>query len=451
MNAFHAYDIIGIYNKDFNKEDAYAIGYYLPDLLDCQKILIGRDVRDSTPEIFDYLTQGITDRGAAVYDLGLSTTPLVYWATAKYGFDASVMITASHNPKEYNGMKISKTNATPVGYDSGLNRLEKMILSKKPMPKATEKGEIHDFDIKKEYLAFLSGYSSDFSALKTVIDCSNGMASLFVKEVLGNNPIYLYDELDGSFPNHEANPLDMKNIVDLQDKVKAEKADIGIIFDGDADRVMFVDENGAFISPDLMIAFMGHYFFERKKMQGKVIQDIRSSKAVGEYLSQWNAEMETWRVGRAYAAIKLREIDGLYGGELAGHYYFKDFYYSDSAFLACLIILDVLKDFKKQDIKLSEIIDKIKAYHNSGEINFRIENKKEVMDKVKEITMQNEKAEAFYDFDGYRVEFKNWWYNIRPSNTEPYLRLLLEAGNKELLHRKKQEIISIINNYAEKK
>jgi len=450
MNAFHAYDIRGIYNKDFKKEDAYAIGYYLPELLDCQKILIGKDVRNSTPEIFDYLTQGITDRGAAVYDLGLSTTPMVYWATAKYGFDASVMITASHNPKEYNGMKISKTNATPIGYDSGLNRLEKMILSQNPMPKAAVKGEIHDFDKKKEYLQFLSGYSSDFSALKTVVDCSNGMAALLVKEVLGTNPIYLYDEMDGNFPNHEANPLDMKNIVDLQNKVKAEKADIGIIFDGDADRVMFVDEKGGFISPDLMIAFMGHYFFEQKKMQGKVIQDIRSSKAVGEYLSQWNAEMETWRVGRAYAAIKLREIDGLYGGELAGHYYFKDFYYSDSAFLACLIILDVLKDFKKQGIKLSEIIDKIKAYHNSGEINFRIENKKEVMDKVKEITMQNEKAEAFFDFDGYRVEFKDWWYNIRPSNTEPYLRLLLEAGNQELLDSKKQEIISIIDTYAKK-
>lgn len=448
MNAFHAYDIRGIYNEDFNKEDVYAIGYYLPELLHADKVLIGRDVRASSAEIHQFLIQGITDRGADVYDIGLATTPMVYWATAKHHFDASVMITASHNPKQYNGLKISKTNALPVGYDSGLNTLEKMLLSKNPIKIATVKGKVHSLDIKEEYLAFQKNYLSDISSLNIAIDCSNGMASLLIKEVLGDFPHYIFDTLDGSFPNHEPNPLDLKNIVPLQEKVKETKADIGVIFDGDADRVMFTDENGNFISPDLMIAFMGHYFLEKKGLKGKVIQDIRSSKAVGEYIAQWNCEMETWRVGRAYAAIKLREIDGIYGGELAGHYYFKDFYYSDSAILACLIILDILKDFKAKNIRLSEAIAKIKAYENSGEINFRIENKKEVMDKVRKITTETEIPIASYDFDGYRIEFKNWWYNIRPSNTEPYLRLLLEANSKELLEEKTQEIISIIKKYG---
>jgi phosphomannomutase len=447
MNAFHAYDIRGVYNEDFNKEDVYAIGYYLPELLNADKVLIGRDVRASSPEIHQFLMQGITDRGADVYDIGLATTPMVYWATAKHHFDASVMITASHNPKQYNGLKISKTNALPVGYESGLNKLEEMLLSKKPIKIATIKGKVHSLDIKEEYLAFQKNYLSDISSLNIAVDCSNGMASLLIKEVLGDSPHYIFDTLDGSFPNHEPNPLDLKNIVQLQEKVKETKADIGVIFDGDADRVMFTDENGKFISPDLMIAFMGHYFLEKKGLKGKVIQDIRSSKAVGEYIAQWNCEMETWRVGRAYAAIKLREIDGIYGGELAGHYYFKDFYYSDSAILACLIILDILKDFKAKNIRLSEAIAKIKAYENSGEINFRIQNKKEVMDKVREITIEKESPIASYDFDGYRIEFKNWWYNIRPSNTEPYLRLLLEANSKELLDNKTQEIISIIKKY----
>jgi len=448
MNAFHAYDIRGIYNEDFNKNDVYAIGYYLPELLNADKVLIGRDVRASSPEIHQFLIQGITDRGADVYDIGLATTPMVYWATAKHHFDASVMITASHNPKQYNGLKISKTNALPVGYDSGLKKLEEMIRSNNPIKTTAIKGKIHSLDIKKEYLAFQKNYLSDISSLNIAIDCSNGMASLLIKEVLGDSPHYIFDTLDGSFPNHEPNPLDLKNIIHLQEKVKETNADIGIIFDGDADRVMFTDENGKFISPDLMIAFMGHYFLEKKGLKGKVIQDIRSSKAVGEYIAQWNCEMETWRVGRAYAAIKLRKIDGIYGGELAGHYYFKDFYYSDSAILACLIILDILKDFKAKNIRLSEAIAKIKAYENSGEINFRIENKKEVMDKVRDITTETEIPIVSYDFDGYRIEFKNWWYNIRPSNTEPYLRLLLEANSKELLEEKTHKIISIIKKYG---
>jgi phosphomannomutase len=446
MKAFHAYDIRGVYNSEFNKDDVYKIGYFLPKLLKTNKVLVGRDVRVSSDEIFEYLAKGINDAGADVYDIGLSTTPMVYYSTAKYEFNASVQITASHNSKEYNGLKVSRENALPVGYDTGLSEIQRMM-NEEEIIIADKRGEIKELDVRDEYLGFLNKYKQDYSNLNIAIDCSNGMAGLLIKEVLGDDPDYIYEDLDGTFPNHEANPLIPANVVDLQKLVNDKKSDIGIIFDGDADRVMFVDEEGTFISPDLMIALMAHYFLVDGK-KAKVLQDIRTSKAVGEYIEKCGGEMHMWRVGRAFAAIKLREIDGLFGGELAGHYYFKDFYYSDSGLMACLIILNVVSEMKKKGKKLSELIDEIRRYESSGEINFRIEQKKEAMDAVKDYYFGNEKPTAFFDFDGYRVEYKDWWLNIRPSNTEPYLRLLIEASNKELLDEKTKEIKEIIEKFS---
>lgn len=446
MKGFKAYDIRGIYNKDFNKDDAYKIGFFLPKLLKTNKILVGRDARLSSPEIYKYLTKGITDSGADVYDAGLCTTPIIYYGTAHDNFDASVMITASHNPAEYNGMKISKTNALPVGYDSGLSDLEAMLNN--DITIADKKGEIHDIDLKTNYLKFLKSYMPSTSELNIVFDCSNGMASLFVKEIFGDKPQYLFDEIDGSFPNHEPNPLVESNLVALKQKVKETNADVGVIYDGDADRVMFVDENGQFVSPDLMIALLGQYFLVEKKQKAKVLQDIRTSKAVKTYIENLGGEMHMWRVGRAYAALKLREIDGLFGGELAGHYYFKDFYYSDSGLLASIIFIRILEAQKAKGKSFSELINEIRKYENSGEINFKIEDKQQAMDEVKKYFDQNEKIEAFYDFDGYRIEFKEWWLSIRPSNTEPYLRLLVEATNSELLNEKVEKIKSILSNFS---
>ncbi|HDP75523.1 MAG TPA: phosphomannomutase/phosphoglucomutase [Bacteroidales bacterium] len=447
MGAFHAYDIRGIYNKDFNKDDAYKIGFFLVDLLKTNRVLVGRDARESSDEIYEYLTRGITDAGADVYNLGLSTTPMVYYATAKGNFKGSVQITASHNPKEYNGMKVSRENAEPVGYDTGLKAIEEKIRSNAPIVPVAKKGKIIEHDIRAEYVNFLNGFKRDYSNLKIGIDCSNGMAALIIKEILGDAPLYLYDELDGTFPNHEANPLIPENVVDLQNLVKQNSCDVGIIFDGDADRVMFVDENGRFISPDLMIAVLGHYFLEEKGLKGNVLQDIRTSKAVGEYLTPMGATMHTWRVGRAFAAKKLREIDGIYGGELAGHYYFRDFYYSDSGLLACILILNVVSKMKAQGVTLSQLISQIKTYANSGEINFKLERKREAMDAVCEYFTSVEKPTASFDFDGYRVEFPDWWFNIRPSNTEPYLRFIAEAKSNEMLDDKITKVREIIARY----
>ena len=444
MGAFHAYDIRGIYNVDFNKETAYKVGYFLPELLSADKVLVGRDARVSSPEIHEYLLKGITDAGADVYDIGLSTTPMVYFGTAHYGFKASVQITASHNPAEYNGMKVSRENALPVGLDTGLGQIRDWIENGRECAPAAVRGTVHPMDVKADYLAFLLKYKEDWSSLKIAMDVSNGMASLFVRDIFGDQPAYIYEDMDGSFPNHEPNPLVQKNVEDLKKLVAQTKADIGVIFDGDADRVMFVDENSRFISPDLMIAVLGHYFLEERGEKGYIHQDIRSSKAIGEYLAPMGGVMNTWRVGRAYAALKLREIDGVYGGELAGHYYFRDFFYSDSGILASILILNVVAGMKAKGISLSQLIGRIEKYQNSGEINFRLEDKKGAMDAVRDYFMSTEQATAYMDFDGYRVEFPQWWFNIRPSNTEPYLRFLCEAVSKELLDEKVAKVREII-------
>lgn len=444
MGAFHAYDIRGIYNVDFDKDVAYKVGYFLPELLSADKVLVGRDARVSSPEIHEYLLKGITDAGADVYDAGLCTTPMVYFGTAFYGFKASVQITASHNPAEYNGMKVSRENALPVGYDTGLGQIKEWIESGRECPVAVKRGQVHSIDVRKDYLPFLLKYKGDWSGLKIAMDVSNGMASLFVRDIFGSQTTYIYEEMDGRFPNHEPNPLVQANVEDLKKLVAQTKADIGIIFDGDADRVMFVDENSRFISPDLMIAVLGHYFFEERGEKGYVHQDIRSSKAVGEYLAPMGGVMNTWRVGRAYAALKLRELDGVFGGELAGHYYFRDFYYSDSGLLAAILITNVVAKMKAQGVSLSQMIAKIEKYQNSGEINFRVEDKKGAMNAVRDYFMSTEKATAYMDFDGYRVEFPQWWFNIRPSNTEPYLRFLCEATSKELLDEKVSKVKEIL-------
>lgn len=445
MGAFHAYDIRGVYNVDFDRETAYKVGYFIPELLGTDKVLVGRDCRVSSDEIHDYLIRGITDAGADVYDLGLATTPMVYFGTAEYGFKASVQITASHNPAQYNGMKVSRENALPVGLDNGLGQIRDWIDTGRPCPAAGKKGQVHAMDIHKAYLDFLLKFRQDWSSLKIAMDVSNGMACLYVKEIFGDAPSYIYDTMDGRFPNHEPNPLVPENVDALKELVLRTGADVGVIYDGDADRVMFVDENGRFISPDLMIAVLGHWFLEEKGEKGIVLQDIRSSKAVGEYLRPMGAEMETWKVGRAFAARKLREIDGVYGGELAGHYYFRDFFYSDSGLLASILILNVIAGMKSKGISLSGLISRIEKYQNSGEINFRIEDKRGAMDAVRDYFMGSEKATAYMDFDGYRVEFPDWWFNIRPSNTEPYLRFICEASSKELLDSKVSAVRRILS------
>lgn len=445
MGAFHAYDIRGVYGKDFDRSTAYKVGYFLPELLKADKVLVGRDCRVSSPEIHDALVEGILDAGADVYDIGLSSTPMVYFGTANYGFKASVQITASHNPAEYNGMKVSRENALPVGLDSGLGQIRDWIDSGRPTPAASVRGRVHEMDVHDDYVRFMQKFKGEYGNLKLAFDLSNGMANLFAKEIYGDSPEYLFDTIDGRFPNHEPNPLVAKNVEPLKELVRRSGADVGVIYDGDADRVMFVDDKARFVAPDLIIALMALYFCdERGEKNPRVLQEIRSSKAVGEFLEKYGADLHTWKVGRAFAAPKLREIDGLWGGELAGHYYFKDFFYSDSGLLSSMIVLRIVSALKKKGVRLSDQIDSMTRYFNSGEINFKLEDKAGAMKAVCKHFSSQAKPVKLMDFDGYRLEYPDWWFNIRPSNTEPYLRFICEARTEEMLLEKVKETVSLL-------
>ena len=444
MGAFKAYDIRGIYNKDFNKDTVYKIGYFLPKLLKSNVVLVGRDVRTSSEEIFEYLCKGITDSGSDVYDIGLATTPMVYFSTVHFEVGASVQITASHNPAIYNGLKISRTKAVPVGSDSGLMELEQMVLNEIVVV-AAKKGSIITKDAKTPYLAFLKQFVPDTSNLNLTIDCSHGMANLLVKDLLGNHHHYLYDHFDGTFPAHEPNPLEVENCKDLEAAVLKNKSDIGVIYDGDADRVMFLDENGRFLQPDYITAVLGRYYLSKEK--GNVLVDIRTSRSTTEYLTGLGATVHVWKVGHAFAKTKLRDLGAIFGGELAGHYYFRDFYNCDSGFLASLIVLQVVSELKKQSISIGSFIDSVIAYANSGEMNFKLENKDDAMAALHARFVEHDKHTKVMDFDGYRIEFPSWWFNVRKSNTEPYLRLVVEAKSDAELQQRIKELSDIIKKF----
>ncbi len=446
MSAFKAYDIRGVWGKDFNEDTVYKIGYFLPELLNTDHVIVGRDVRASSPTIHDRLIEGITDRGADVLDLGLSTTPMVYWATTHLNADASVQITASHNPAEYNGLKISRTGALPVGGDSGLKDLEKMVNEKQVVP-VEKKGSVKDYSyVRDEYVEYFLPLSKGLEDLNISLDCSNGMSNLVIKDILANNKNihYIYDSFDGTFPNHEPNPLEEKNCRDLEKEVIKNKSDVGVIYDGDADRVIFVDDKGQWIQPDYVTAVLGYYYGKQGR-KGNALCDIRTSKSTTDYLEKngWNCTL--WKVGHAFAKIKIREIKGIFGGELAGHYYFQDFGNCDSGILASLLVLHVVKDLKKEGKKLSDLLAEIVTYANSRETNFKLENKDGAIDALYEKYAPS--AEKVMDFDGYRIEYSDWWFNVRKSNTEPYLRIVAEAKDENLLKAKMEEISAIIHQF----
>ena len=446
MGAFKAYDIRGVYNRDFNKETVYKVGFFLPKLLPCKYVVVGRDVRLTSPEIFDFLCRGITDAGVDVWNIGLATTPMVYFATVYLKADASVQITASHNPKEYNGMKISRTMAIPVGGDTGLKDLERMVneMEVTPVP-AAKRGKIIEKDIHEAYLNYQKQFLPDLSDLSLSVDTSNGMSNLYVKELFGDHAKYINDTMDGTFPGHEPNPLDVENCAQIMEAVKKNGSDCGVIYDGDADRVMFIDERGRFIQPDYVTGILGMFYLAKEK--GSVLVDIRTSRSTSEYLEKIGAtKVITWKVGHAYAKMKIREEHCIFGGELAGHYYFRDFNNCDSGILASLIVLQTVAELKRQGKTLGQLVDEIVAYANSGEINFKLEQKDEAIaalyDKYSKLN-----PTRILDFDGYRIEFPTWWFNVRKSNTEPYLRIVSEAKTKEELDEKLAELKAIIGQF----
>ncbi|MBO7654673.1 MAG: phosphomannomutase/phosphoglucomutase [Kiritimatiellae bacterium] len=432
MSFFKAYDMRGEFGVDFDLDTVYRVGRWLPVVVKAHRILIGRDCRLSSEAVRDALKRGLTDSGAQVEDMGLATTPMVYFMTAKEAYDASVQITASHNPPNHNGMKVSSAGALPVGYDTGLAEIERQIQAGKLPPKAPVPGTCREVSYRDDFIRWLSKWDFDFSGLRFAVDCSDGMASLMVHDLFGESGVYLNDTPDGHFPHHSPNPLDPESQKQASQTVREQGLDAGVIFDGDADRVMFVDERGEFVPPDCILPIIARYFL-RREPGATVIHDIRTSRGAIEALHADGARTVMGKVGHAYAKILLRKEEAVCGGELAGHYYFRDFYCCDSAGLAAMVVLSAIREAKAQGMTFSQLMAPIRTYANSGELNFRIADKEAAIAAALRAIETFGKQTGCATFDGVRVELEDGWVNIRPSNTEPYLRMIAEATSETLL------------------
>jgi phosphomannomutase len=438
---FKAYDIRGIYPVDINEEVAYKIGRAIVLFLKAKKIAVGRDIRESSPALFESLVKGITDQGADVYDLGLASTPIVYFSSGRLDVQGAISLTASHNPAKWNGMKICRAEAVPVGEGSGLFEIRDLA-TKGEFPEADKKGEIiSKEDVKKEYVGYFSSFARfGDKKFKIAIDFANAMGILDL-EIYKRFPeniglVTLYDDYNGKFPNHEANPLKIETLAELQRKVVSEKTDLGMAYDGDADRIGFVDENGEIIPMDLVTAMLARIVLE-KHPGGKIFYDLRSSKAVKEIIEENGGIALECPVGHAKIKKLMRENGAVFAGELSGHYFFEENYMAEASTLAAIMLLNLMAETGK---KISEIVSEVKRYSHSGEINSEVEDKDAVIARLKDKYANGKISEL----DGVKIEYPDWWLNVRPSNTEPVLRLNLEANTKEIMEEKRDEVLKVI-------
>ena len=390
-------------------------------------------MRDSSTPLRAGIVKGLLKAGCEVYDVGLISTPMINFAVANYDLDGGVQITASHNPKEYNGFKVAGKNALPVGYDTGLNEVERLVRSEDISGEET--GKVIALDIMEDYLKHVLSFLKTEKKYNIAIDAANGMAGhtipkIFPKTNLNYNGLYM--ELDGTFPNHEANPLKEENLKDLEEMVKKGNYDFGIAFDGDADRIMFIDENGNNISADIITAMIGEWFVSHG--YDGVLYDVRSTKMIKERVESAGGHAYLCRVGHAYFKQLLRDKDAFYGGELAGHFYFKENFYTDSGVIMLMKMINFLDEKNKP---LSVLVAPYRKYFQSGEINSNVDDKD---GKIEEIAQKYSDGEQFR-IDGLSVYYKDWWFNLRKSNTEPLLRLCLEADSLELMETKTKEVL----------
>lgn len=439
MSIFKAYDIRGIYPSEIDEEMAYKIGRAFVILLEVDEVVVGRDGRLSSPKIFDSLARGITDQGADVIDIGLCSTPMFYFGSK--GAKSSIMVTASHNPKDYNGFKLCRQDAVPISEADGIKDIEKIVESDN-FADSGKKGEIRKKEIMEEFISFNKSFIKIKKNFKIVLDAANGMSGLTLPRIFNKIPniklIELYTDIDFSFPNHEANPLKSETLTAIQEKVKEEKADLGIATDGDGDRCMFIDEKGEIIPSDLLTALISESIL-KEKPGSTILHDLRSSKIVAEIIESNGGKASMCRVGHSFIKRQMRAEDAVFAGELSGHMYFKDHNFTESSFLAVAYILDLLE---KEDKPLSEMIRPLMKYFQSGELNSEVEDKDA---KIAEIeAAYKEEAKEIKHLDGLSMYFDNWWFNIRKSNTEPLLRLNLEADTESLMFEKRDEVLSMI-------
>ncbi len=442
-SIFKAYDIRGTYPEEINGDVAYLIGRAIALFVGGKKIAVGKDMRSSSDELEESLIEGILDEGVDVVKLELATTPMVYFSSGRLKVDGAVIITASHNPSWYNGFKICLRNAVPVGEGNGIEEIKKIAIEGKFI-KTKQRGQVKKSqELKEEYWKYIAGFfkkETQNKKIKIVFDFANAMGILDKKvfEIIGKgiDSYYLFDQLDGNFPNHEANPLKRETLSTLCEEVRKKRADLGVAYDGDADRVGFVDEKGKVIPMDFVTALLAKEILKKKSGE-LVLIDLRSSNAVKEVIEEAGGKVHYCRVGHSLIKKQMREEGAIFAGELSGHYFFEENFKAEMTSLAVVMILNLLNETGK---KLSELVADLSRYYHSGEINFEVKNKERVFEKLKE-KYQNGKLNLL---DGIRIDFDNWWFNVRASNTEPVIRLNLEAKTRKLMEEKIEEIMEVI-------
>lgn len=449
-SIFKAYDIRGIYPDQLDEQAAWKIGHgtaqFLRSLLrgyergqaNAQSVCVSRDMRTHSPALMAALIEGMNATGANVIDIGMIDTPQMYFAINYLGTCGGVQVTASHNGAKYNGFKISGREAKPIGVDTGLKEIQH-IATALLHTKGKSAGSVEKCDLTNEYkehvLKFLN---SGLRPLKVVVDASNGMAGKMVPAIFGDLPIELIGmnfKHDGTF-KHEPNPLVEANLAELKDAVISESADVGVCFDGDADRLMMVDEKGVNIGCDLLTALMVPYFLANHP-GSTIIYDLRSSHVVQEEIIKHGGTPRRERVGHSFMKKTLRDSHAIFGGELSGHFYYRDNFYADSGMISLVHMLNILS---QSETPISELVAPLRRYATTGEVNFEVEDKEAAMKGLARKHSQGQ----YDDLDGVTIQFKDWWFNIRPSNTEPLLRLCIEARNAELLDEKFEEMKDVL-------
>ncbi len=436
---FKAYDIRGLYPEQWDSSLARLIGNAFVRYLNAESIVVGYDMRSSSPEIAKAFIEGATLAGADVVDIGLASTDMLYFASGQLEM-AGAMITASHNPSQYNGLKLCRASAAPIGQETGLSQIrsavETGLIERVEEVGLVEKRNLLE-DFKKHCLSFID--PDNISSLKVIADTANGMGGLVVPYVfkdLDCDLEIIYEELDGTFPNHPADPLQPENLKDLQQKVLDSNADVGLAFDGDADRVFLVDDQGQTLGGFLTVAIVAQSILAKNPGES-IVHNLICSKIVPQTIEEMGGKAVRTRVGHSFIKQVMADTGAIFGGEHSGHYYFRDNYRADSGLIAALMVLEVIA---QSGMKLSELRKQFEPYSQSGEINSEVSDVKAAMEKVLKKYQQDEVD----DLDGYTFDFDQWWFNVRASNTEPLVRLNVEANSKELCDEKTQEILSVI-------
>jgi phosphomannomutase len=437
---FKAYDIRGVYPDELDEDAAYRIAKAFATWVEADRVLLGRDCRLSSPALAAAFTDGVTGSGVGVVDIGLAATDMVYFASGRLSLPGA-MFTASHNPPRYNGLKLCLSGAAPVGQDTGLAEILRLSGESAATGPTVAKGLVRRRDITDQYLEHVLSFADvgSFAPLTVAADAANGMAGLVVPALFERLPcklVPLYMELDGTFPNHPADPIVPENQADLKRAVTEHGADLGLAFDGDADRVFLVDERAAGISGSLVTALVAKGMLERHPA-ATILHNLISSRVVPEVIAEGGGRAVRTRVGHSFMKKVMAETGAVFGGEHSGHYYFRQHYNADSGLVASIVVMDQMSKAGKP---LSELLAPLRRYVASGEINTEASDQEAVIERV---------AGAFRDatqdrLDGLTVEFDDWWFNIRPSNTEPLLRLNVEARNEALLREKTSEVLALI-------